>query len=122
VGVVGWGGLPGPSFVCPHRCSRSGLPHPFPSSDYGHFGPVDAVFGAFRRRIGGWRGWDRHWVRVLGAGRLSSSFGFVALVNPGDVAVGGRSSTLVTWQPCPVRCGISEQRGDGGRAVLTWVV
>ena len=27
-GEVGWGCLPGPSLVCPHRRSRSGLHHP----------------------------------------------------------------------------------------------
>ena len=57
-----------------------------PSPRSWSFGPVDAVFEAFRCRIGGW------WVgfvvvdggsgRVLGTGRLSSSFGLAGARQP----------------------------------------
>jgi hypothetical protein len=66
------------------------------------------------------------WALVLGVAgaRLTS----VTWRWAGDVAVGARcwacwrSSTSVTWQPCPVRFGVQDAREGGMGGVLTWHV
>ena len=40
------------------------------------------------------------------------------LVEPGDIAEAGRSSTPVTWQPRPVQFGVQDARGGDGRGDL----
>ena len=65
VGVVGWRCLPGPSFVCPRRRSRSGLHLPRPLLWSWVFRPVDPVCVAFRCYPGVWWVWDRRWAVVV---------------------------------------------------------
>jgi len=56
---VGWGCLPGPSFVCPRRCLCSGLHHLFPSSSHGPRTPPHLVnhIKMVVTSAGEWRRW-----------------------------------------------------------------
>ena len=99
-GVVGWGCLPGPSFVCPRCHSHSELLHPFSSSGHGHSNPSTPFAWRFVVKWAGGGleigvGWGL--LSLMGAvrgcwelgGRCRRHFGLLALVNPGDVAVSG---------------------------------
>ena len=103
-GMMGWGGLPGPSFVCPRRCSRSGLHHRLPSSGHGRSDPSTLFSGRFV-------------VECVGGGR--SSIPVTWQEAGGRCHARWRWSALLTWQPGTVCCVISEKRGRG--RVLTLV-
>ena len=89
---MGWWCLPGPSFICPHCYSHSGLHHPLPSSGHGHLDSSTLHSGHFivKWAGGGW-GLLLLTVAVHGCweleGRHRCRFGLLALINPGDMVV-----------------------------------